>query len=99
MHIFSGLCWVSNYNEMNESLPGEGALVLIQYCQRPHVANRGKAHTSHLLLQGGVLGLQPQQFSIRRAGCRVGCGSSHFLQAAVLLLQLLDLRAQLQEEK
>lgn len=63
------------------------------------MASRGKTHTSHLLLQGGVLGLQPQQLSVHVAGGGVGGGSSPFLQTAVLLLQLLDLRAQLSRRR
>lgn len=81
--------------------PGGGGLTFMPYRQRPRVASRGKPpHTSHLLLQGGVLGLQPQQLSVHgAAGGGVGCGSSPFLQAAVLLLQLLDLRAQLRRRR
>lgn len=75
-------------------------MTLMPYRQRPRVASRGKPpHTSHLLLQGGVLCLQPQQLSVHGAGGRVGCGSTPFLQAAVLLLQLLDLRAQLRRRR
>lgn len=61
-------------------------------------------HTFHLLLQGGVLSLQAEKFSINRAGGGVGrcagrSGGSSLLQALVLLLQLLDLRAQLEEPR
>lgn len=61
--------------------------------------------TLHLLLQGGVLGLQPHNLPVGGAGGGAGGGaalcssSSSLLQALVLLLQLLDLRAQLERKR
>ena len=64
-----------------------------------------RTHTSHFVLQGRVFCLQAEELCVVRGrggvrdgdgGGASGTGSSHLLQALVVLLQLLYLGAQLQ---